>query len=421
MGRAPGYSPKQRMVLSWWRTPGVRERYDAVICDGAVRSGKTYCTALSFLLWALCRQPGQNVALCGKTILSLRRNLASPLFERLRGLGCSVQEVRSQNLARVELGSRQVQVYLFGGRDESSAALIQGMTLAGVLFDEVALMPRSFVEQALARCSAEGATFWFSCNPEHPEHWFYKEWIQKREQHRALYLHFTMEDNPSLSPAVLARYKKMYSGRFYRRFVLGEWTAPVGQVYDMFCPERHVRPAPENCEEYMISCDYGTVNPMSMGLWGRRNGVWHRVAESYYSARDTGSRRTDEQHYRELCRLAGDREIGAVIVDPSAASFIRTIEEHGRFPVVRADNDVAAGIAAVSRWLSEDRLAISPECRDCIREFGLYCWAEGDRERPRKDFDHAMDELRYFVLYQEGRERRGGFYAAGVRRRGGRL
>lgn len=117
------------------------------------------------------------------------------------------------------------------------------MTLAGVLFDEVALMPRSFVEQALARCSVEGATFWFSCNPEHPEHWFYKEWIQKAEERRALYLHFTMQDNPALSPQVIRRYERMYTGRFYERFVLGEWTAPEGQIYDMFSAERHVAPA----------------------------------------------------------------------------------------------------------------------------------------------------------------------------------
>lgn len=135
----------------------------------------------------------------------------------------------------------------------------------------------------------EGATFWFSCNPEHPEHWFYKEWIQKAEERRALYLHFTMQDNPALSPQVIRRYERMYTGRFYERFVLGEWTAPEGQIYDMFSAERHVAPAGNrDWQRLVISCDYGTVNPMSMGLWGLWDGVWHRLRESWYDARAEG-------------------------------------------------------------------------------------------------------------------------------------
>lgn len=414
------WSEKQRQVLGWWRTPELRRRYDAIICDGAVRSGKTTCTGLSFLAWALCCQPGQDIALCGKTIRSLRRNLAGPLFERMRRMGIDCRERFSENYADLTWGSRSVRVYLFGGRDESSASLIQGMTLAGVLFDEVALMPRSFVEQALARCSVEGATFWFSCNPEHPEHWFYKEWIQKAEERRALYLHFTMQDNPALSPQVIRRYERMYTGRFYERFVLGEWTAPEGQIYDMFSTERHVAPVGNrDWQRLVISCDYGTVNPMSMGLWGLWDGVWHRLRESWYDARAEGSRRTDEQHYEALCRLAGEfppERIEAVVIDPSAASFIECVESHRVFRVVRADNRVREGIAAVSRWLAEGKLSFDPGCEQCIREFSLYRWEDGGSERPVKEQDHAMDDLRYFVMYCEQEEKPGGFCAARVER-----
>ena len=281
-------------------------------------------------------------------------------------------------------------------------------------------MPRSFVEQALARCSVEGATFWFSCNPEHPEHWFYKEWIQKAEERRALYLHFTMQDNPALSPQVIRRYERMYTGRFYERFVLGEWTAPEGQIYDMFSAERHVAPAGNrDWQRLVISCDYGTVNPMSMGLWGLWDGVWHRLRESWYDARAEGSRRTDEQHYEALCRLAGEfppERIEAVVIDPSAASFIECVESHRVFRVVRADNRVREGIAAVSRWLAEGKLSFDPGCEQCIREFSLYRWEDGGSERPVKEQDHAMDDLRYFVMYCEQEEKPGGFCAARVER-----
>ena len=234
------FSPKQMQALTWWCPGSPRSGKSGIICDGAVRSGKTLCMSLSFVSWAFYRFRDTAFALCGKTVASLRRNVLTPLTEQptAPGFTCTFKISRSELTVRRD--GREHRFYLFGGRVESSAALIQGMTLGGVLLDEVALMPRSFVEQALARCSLEGATYWFNCNPEHPYHWFYKEWIQKAAEKQVLYLHFQMTDNPSLSPAVLRRYKRLYSGTFYRRFVEGRWVAADGLVYPMFDPKRHV-------------------------------------------------------------------------------------------------------------------------------------------------------------------------------------
>ena len=228
------FSPKQRRVLTWWRKGSPDWKKQAIICDGAVRSGKTLCTGLSFFCWAMSSFQGRNFALCGRTIQSVRRNMLSELLPVLEGMGFRCTQQVSQNLLQVRLGGRRNTFYLFGGRDESSAALIQGITLAGVLLDEVVLMPRSFVEQAAARCSVEGSRLWFSCNPESPAHWFYQEWVIKAEQKGALRLQFTMNDNPGLSPEVRRRYEETFQGTFYRRFVLGEWTAAEGLVYDFF-------------------------------------------------------------------------------------------------------------------------------------------------------------------------------------------
>ena len=218
--RFKSFSQKQRQVLTWWITPETRE-LEAVICDGAVRSGKTLCMGLSFFFWAMGCFDGAAFGLCGKTVIGLRRNLLDEVLPALKELGFQWEERVSRSWLRVRFGGRENTFYLFGGRDEGSAALIQGVTLAGVLLDEAALMPRSFVEQACARCSVPGSRLWFSCNPESPEHWFYKEWIQKAEERRALYLHFTMADNPALTPQVQERYARSFSGTFYRRFVLG--------------------------------------------------------------------------------------------------------------------------------------------------------------------------------------------------------
>ena len=391
------FSKKQLATLCWWGPNSPYRDKDAVICDGAVRSGKSLCMFVSFITWAGCSFQNASFAICGRTQSSVRRNLITPYLPVLEGLGAKCQYKMSQNKLTVEMNGRENTFWIFGGKDEASAALIQGMTLAGVMFDEVALMPRSFVEQALARCSIEGSKFWFNCNPSNPSHWFYNEWIKKADSKNALYLHFTMSENPSLSREMLERYENMYSGAFYERFVKGRWVAADGIVYPMF-GNRCMADCPEQCTRYYISCDYGTVNPASFGLWGLSDGVWYRLREYYWASRREGAQKTDEEYYCELKKLAGGLPVTAVICDPSAASFITLIRRKGEFQVIPAKNDVLDGIRRVSDVLREGKIKICHGCDDTVREFSLYRWDEGAlRDCPVKENDHAMDDIRYFV------------------------
>ena len=403
MGRLRRLSERQWEALWWWYDPRFRGK-EALICDGAVRSGKTLCMGLGFFLWAMAEFNGMGFGLCGRSVGAVRRNLLPGVRTELVRMGFRWREQVSRNQVTVGIRGRENVFYLFGGRDGASAASIQGITLAGVLLDEVALMPQSFVEQAVARCSVEGSRLWFSCNPEGPGHWFYREWILKAEERRAVYLHFTMEDNPALSPEVRRQYAQRFRGTFYRRFVLGEWVAAEGLVYGFF-DEGMARPRPEGpFEQWRISCDYGTVNPASFGLWGRKNGVWYRVEEFYYDSRREGRQKTDGEYAQDLRRLAGGRDIDLVLVDPSAASFLETLRREG-WRVKKAENEVLSGIRVTAEMLRSGRLVICRECRDCLRELGLYRWdGRGGQDRVRKEHDHAMDELRYFAVeaYREG-------------------
>ena len=394
------FSKKQLTALVWWCENSPQKDFDAIICDGAVRSGKTLCLSLSFVTWATARFHNQSFALCGKTVKSLRRNLVTPLLQCLNDLGFTADYKISQELVTVRYGKYVNRFYLFGGKDDGSAALIQGVTLAGVFLDEVALMPRSFVEQALARCSVDGSKFWFSCNPEHPMHWFYTEWIQKAKEKNAYYLHFTMEDNPAISPKILNRYKAQYSGAFYERYVLGRWVAAAGAVYPMFSAKKHVVKSVPECTRHVISCDYGTRNPASFGLWGECGGVWYRIREYYHSGQATGRLKTDEEYADEVEKLAGEYSIEAVVVDPSAASFIECLRRRGKFTVLPAKNDVVSGIRTVSAALKGGKLLFHEGCKDLLREFCLYRFREnpGD-DAPVKENDHAMDDMRYFASY----------------------
>lgn len=396
--KAYTFSAKQRTALGWWMPRSPWNHYEAIVCDGAVRSGKTLSMGLGFFLWAMLSFDGQRFGICGKTIGSLRRNVLAEVLPRLEGLGATWKEKRSENLLTVRFLGHKNSFYVFGGRDESSASLIQGITFAGILMDEVALMPRSFVEQACARCSVTGSRLWFNCNPAGPTHWFYKSWILEAEKRNCLRLHFTMEDNPSLTPEIRQRYERLYSGVFYRRFILGQWAQAEGRVYDFFEPEM-VQSVPRGkFEKWYVSCDYGTVNPTSMGLWGLLDGVWYRVKEFYFSSREQQRQMTDEEYAGALRKLVGERNITAVIVDPSAASFIELLRRKG-WRVVKADNDVLGGIRLTSDALKSGRIVICEECADCIREMDAYVWdlRSPGEDRVKKEHDHAMDDMRYFV------------------------
>lgn len=391
------FSRRQKMTLVWWKTKSFGGR-DGIICDGSIRSGKTVSMTVGFILWSMARFNNEKFAICGRTIEALRRNVIVNIPTWLEGL-FTVQERRAENKLIITVGNRRNTYYLFGGRDEASYTLIQGVTLAGVLFDEVALMPRSFVEQAMARCSVAGSKFWFNCNPESPGHWFYKEWICKAQERNMLYLHFTMDDNLSLDAAIKRRYEGMYSGVFYDRYIRGLWTVAEGLIYTMFNKDFHVGPSvPRAYEEYYISCDYGTLNPTSAGLWGLLAGKWYRIREYYYDGRKAHYQRTDEEHYEAIEALASGLPIRKIIVDPSAASFIEVIRRHDRFMVEQASNRVLDGIRDVATRLNAGDIFICDCCADCIREFGLYRWDEkATEDRPLKTDDHAMDDVRYFV------------------------
>ncbi len=393
------FSRKQLKVLTWWCKNSVDFKKDAIICDGAVRSGKTVCMGLSFVSWAFYMFQNSSFAFCGKTIRSLKRNVVSVIIPILKELGFTCNLKVSENIIEITYGDITNTFYLFGGKDESSASLIQGMTLSGVLFDEVALMPKSFVEQALARCSVEGSKYWFNCNPEYPGHWFRQEWILQKANKNALYIHFKMEDNPSLSAEIISRYEKLYTGTFYKRFIEGQWVSAQGIVYPFMDNSDMYTSVPQvNFEMFIISCDYGTVNPASFGLWGKYNSTWYRIDEYYYNSKTQGMQKTDEEHYQSLLTLAKDKNINCVIVDPSAASFIQTIKRHSFFNVIPAKNNVVDGIRKTSTALKQGDIKICKNCSDSIREFSLYRWAESSgHDFPIKENDHAMDDIRYFV------------------------
>ena len=397
------FSNKQLQILAFPQTS-----YDALICDGAIRAGKTSIMSVAFLLWAMREFNGKNFAICSKTIRTAERNIVRPLLAMTYIRRRFNIKYKQGEYLEVTNGRHTNTFYIFGGKDASSYQLIQGITLAGVLLDEVALMPRSFVEQALARCSVAGRKFWFNCNPEGQLHWFYQEWIKDPSKHNALHLHFTLDDNPSLAQNIKDSYRSMYAGVFYQRYIEGLWVSAEGVIYaDMFSEANNVKTKEEisrmNFEgEYYVSSDFGIQNATVFLLWRKIAGQQTYVClrEFYYSGREERRQKTTSELVDGLTEMLEGIKPKSVIVDPSASALKVELRQKG-YRVQDADNEVINGIANTGKLLQDAKLLFSEECENIIDEFSLYMWDEAAAERgedlPIKENDHAMDAMRYFV------------------------
>lgn len=356
-----------------------------------MRSGKTWISLVLWAFWVATMPEMGSFLMVAKTLTSLRRNCLE-LLEKLVG-----KKNFTYSLSKKEGRLFGRMIYLEGVNDVRAESKIRGMTLQGAYCDEVTLFTEDFFSMLLSRLSEPGAKLMATTNPDNPNHWLMKKYIERSDELDMFVMKFLIDDNIFLDPIYIENLKKEYTGVFYERFILGRWVIAEGLVYPMFDPRKHVATFEEPKDAlWYISIDYGTMNPCSMGLWAIYNGKAYRVKEYYHDGREKNVQKTDEEYYMELEKLAGDRLIQQVVVDPSAASFIATIRQHGKFRVKKAKNDVLDGIRVTSGFLNDGRLIIDESCTNIIREFQTYSWDEKSPEdKVIKEYDHAMDETRY--------------------------
>jgi len=416
------FSLKQKKILTWWTEASPYKDCNGIICDGAIRAGKTVPMALSFVFWAMDTFDGHNFGMCGKSIGSFQRNVWTWLKPALIIRGYRIKEKRTGEDKHTEIAFRGKinKFYIFGGKDERSQDLIQGITLAGILFDEVALMPESFVNQGTGRCSVKGAKYWFNCNPDGPMHWFKVNWLDKIIDKKLFHLHFEMDDNPSLEEEIKHKYKTMYAGVFFQRFILGLWVMAQGAIYkDSWSDENlfddsDMEPGILNNPSYRryIVIDYGTANA-TVFLDCIDDGTIIWVFDEYYhSGHKTGVTKSDKEYTDDLLTFIDSKGESSlkpiIIIDPSAASFKAEIRSrHFRLrdtiETVNADHEVLDGIRMVSSMLLRNLLRIHrKKCPNTKNELLSYVWDDkainkGLKERPIKINDHSCDCCRYLV------------------------
>lgn len=392
------FSLKQKKLLTWWMPQSPYNDYDMIIADGSIRSGKTIAMIDGFLMWSLGCFENQVFILAGKSMGAIKRNVLRPMFQILAAKGIAYRYHRSEHY--IEIGSNIY--YCFGANNEASQDVLQGLTAAGALADEAALFPESFIEQMIGRCSVEGSKIWMNCNPEGPYHNLKVEYIDKAKEKRILHLHFDLDDNLTLSEKIKERYKRMFSGLWYKRYILGLWVLAEGIIYDMFSEELHVGDFSQmTFDKYFVAGDYGTANPCTFGLYGVKGKAAYLIREYWYDSKAKGRQKTDTEYADDFEIFLGDIKPGATYMDPSATSFIAELRKRG-YKVIGANNDVLPGIRFVSTLLNTMRFFVDRSCKHTIKEFASYIWNEkAQQERgedePVKQNDHSMDRNRYFL------------------------
>lgn len=415
----PEFSPKQRKLATWWSEGCDTAHMDGVIAEGAIRSGKTWAMMFGFLLWSQARFSGQSFIIAGRSVAALKRNVVNPMKRILAALRWPYAYNRSEGI--IQVGTNLY--YLFGASTERSQDVLQGLTAAGCYADEVALFPQSFVDQMVGRCSVEGSKLWFNCNPSYPTHFFKTDYVDRAEELNLLHMRFRMEDNPTLSKAIVDRYERMFTGVFYDRYILGLWTLAEGLVYPRFKdaleprwkPRKDKRGKEIPASKYAVSCDYGTQNAFAALLWAYNEGVWHVVREYRYSGRDTGHQKTDADYVGDMgVFLGGLPHDTPFIIDPSATSFIVAMRRAG-FKPRKARNDLLDGIREANVCMEQGVVRISEDTLELQKEFAGYVWDEGKGDDvPVKKDDHLMDAFRYGVatlrMFKPARKRNDPFF-----------
>lgn len=399
------FSEKQLIILTWWIN---NNQYSGIIADGSIRSGKTLSMSLGFIIWAMENYNEQMFGFSGKTLGSVQRNILYWIIPVLKNRG--YKTILKDNVLQIICNKNGEHItnyfHMFGGKDERSYQVIQGMTAAGWFFDEAALQPESFVNQAISRCSVKGSKYWFNCNPDKPSHWFLKEYIEKKEEKKLLHLHFTLDDNLALDEEIKDRLKHMFTGIFYKRYILGEWALAKGIIFDTFNPDINLYDKLDDeiklKSTRYLSIDYGVTNPFVILEIYDHWDTLYQDKEIYYDSRKQGKQLTDEEMADMIEQLTKSEPypVEKIIIDPSATSLKVLLRNRG-YLIKDADNEVLEGIKITNSALYQKKYMINKHCKHTIEEIGGYVWDEKAKDRgiekPVKINDHACDAIRYAV------------------------
>lgn len=396
------YTKKQRWLMGLWQKNQLKR---INILEGSVSSGKTWISLVLWAFWVheMPDAPDYLYLMSARSLTTLKRNCLLPL-----------QSLVGESNFRFSISAKEGWLFgrhiiLEGANDAQAEAKIRGVTLQGAYIDEATKLPKDFFAMLLSRLRKEGAKLFGTTNPDSPAHWLKKDYLDRAENLDILAVKFTLDDNTTLPKDYVENIKKEYVGIFYDRFILGLWVLAEGLIYPMYQDVLIDDLPQEKPMKSVLSIDYGTMNAFACLQWDQHPDKWIASKGYYYSGRDTGVQKTDNQYLRDIEARFVDliaevrrqdplmRRKVEVIIDPSAASFIALLRGTDWAKVKPADNAVLDGIRETASAMNTGLFAVYKGIKEWQEEAGGYVWDEQSAdEKPIKVNDHFMDATRYF-------------------------
>lgn len=407
-------SEKQTMLLTWWRDESPYKDYDGIITDGPVRIGKTMVGFTGYALWASICYDRQQFGVAGKSIEALKRNLWMPVRRWLDDVGISVTKMYDIMNAYVlkysfiengELIEHENYFYLFGGKDEASEANVQGFDAVGFFFDEVARMPESFVNQATVRFTIDSTKAWFNCNPDRPDHWFKKKWIDKAEEKKYFRLRLSMADNPFLSEKALNRFDNMYEGVFRQRYILGEWAAAEGSIYQSIIDDtdqylldasdlkQYLKNKQMGITQLLVGIDFGhnksANTAVAVGIVGNYNEII--VLDEWYTTQPLDPEQLYIKHLAFIKKQVTEYGPAKVFCDNAEMMLVRGLYNSGLKIGLKAQikgcvkHEIIDRIVFENSLFAQVRIKILNHCEKLIDAFKSATWDEKQKKDIRLD------------------------------------
>lgn len=391
------YTQKQLDFMRMWQHNKLKR---INLLEGSVSSGKTWISLVAWAFWVktMPNDPDSLYLMSARSLTTLKRNCLLLLQSLVgqRNFTFSISAKEGYLFGR--------HIILEGANDAQAEAKIRGVTLQGAYVDETTKLHKDFFAMILSRLRKPGAKLFATTNPDAPGHWLKVDYIDRQDVIDILVLKFLIDDNTTLPKEYVENIKLEYTGVFYERFILGNWTLAEGLIYPMF--EEAIAEPPENEKpsDYCLSIDYGTQNAFACIKWALYGSVWYAIDEYYYSGRDEGEQKTDEEYADDLDRFIEDipKKRIETIIDPSAASFIAVLRKRNRYKVRKADNDVLDGIRESATAMKKGLVKFTSKMVNWKKEMQGYVWDEkvaekGGEDKPVKIADHCADSFRYLV------------------------
>ena len=384
------YTPKQIEILKACRNTD----WFMLINHGAKRSGKTQLDNDLFLSELRnVRKTADEIGidtpqyiLAGYSMGNIQDNILTELSNKY-GFEFKFDKYNNFNL----FGVKVVQT---SHGSISGLGRIRGMTAFGAYINEASLANQEVFDEIKARCSGRNARIIADTNPDHPEHWLLKDYINSSAS-GIMSNHFRLDDNTFLDARYVKQIKETTpSGMFYDRGVEGLWVSGEGVVYPDFDREKHSITAEQakglRFDRVFAGVDWGWEHwgaIVVIGVTGKRyciieeHAAQHRFIDDWIlAARDIIARHGNISFY----------------CDPARTEHVAAFQKAG-IRAYLANNRVLSGIEAVATLMKNDLFRIVyDECPRFRDEIYKYIWKKNSGE-PLKENDDVLCAIRYGI------------------------